>query len=117
MGAYLSMRFLLFRMKIFWIFNQKGEFMTQREFMDKMIEHKHALLFVGGMAAAVVGKKVLESQATKDYAAKGMAKVLTCKSELEESIQDIKDNAEDIHTDAKAAKKEAVCVDVTSEDE
>ncbi len=54
---------------------------------------------------------------TKDYAAKGMAKVLTCKSELEESIQDIKDNAEDIHTDAKAAKKEAVCVDVTAEDE
>ena len=44
-----------------------------------------------------------------------MAKVLTCKSELEESIQDIKDNAEDIHTEAKSAKKEAVCVDVTAD--
>ena len=85
--------------------------------MDKMIEHKHALLFVGGIATAIVGKKVLESQKTKDYAAQSMAKVLTCKSELEESIQDIKDNAEDIHTDAKAAKKETICVDVTDAEE
>ena len=46
-----------------------------------------------------------------------MAKVLTCKSELEESIQEIKDNAEDIHTDAKAAKKETICVDVTDAEE
>ena len=91
--------------------------MTRKEIMDKMIEHKHALLFVGGIATAIVGKKVLESQKTKDYAAQSMAKVLTCKSELEESIQDIKDNAEDIHTDEKAAKKEAVCVDVTVEDD
>lgn len=91
--------------------------MTRREIMEKMIEHKHALLFVGGIATAIVGKKVLESQTTKDYAAQGMAKVLTCKIELEESIQDIKDNAEDIHTDAKAAKKESVCVDVTVDDD
>ncbi|MCQ2960900.1 MAG: DUF6110 family protein [archaeon] len=88
----------------------------RRDLVDKMIEHKHALLFVGGVATAIVGKKILESQTTKDYAAKGMAKVLTCKSDLEESIQDIKDNAEDIHTDAKAAKKDAVCVDISAEE-
>ncbi len=87
-----------------------------RDLVDKMIEHKHALLFVGGVATAIVGKKILESQTTKDYAAKGMAKVLTCKSDFEESIQDIKDNAEDIHTDAKAAKKDAVCVDISAEE-
>ena len=83
---------------------------------DKLYEHKHALIFVGGIAAAIVGKKILESQTTKDYAAKGMAKVMTCKSELEESIQDIKDNAEDIHTEAKIAQKDAVCVDITAEE-
>ncbi len=88
----------------------------RRDLVDKMIEHKHALLFVGGVATAIIGKKVLESETTKDYAARGMAKVLTCKSELEESIQDIKDNAEDIHSDAKAAKKEAVCVDISAEE-
>ena len=87
-----------------------------REIIDKMMEHKHALLFVGGIATAIAGKKILESKTTKDYAAKGMAKVLTCKSDLEESIQDIKDNAEDIHTDAKAAKKDAVCVDISAEE-
>ena len=101
----------LFRLKI-----KNGDKMYE-EIKDKTFEHKHALIFVRGIAAAMVGKKILESKTTKDYAAKGMAKVLTCKSELEESIQDIKDNAEDIHTDAKAAKKEAVCVDVTAEDE
>lgn len=91
--------------------------MPYKEIRDKIFEHKHALIFVGGIATAIVGKKILESQTTKDYAAKAMANVLACKSEIEESIQDIKDNAEDIHTDAKAAKKEAVVVDVTSEAE
>ena len=41
--------------------------MTHKEIMDKMIEHKHALLFVGGIATAIVGKKVLESQKTKAW--------------------------------------------------
>ena len=91
--------------------------MSNREILDKVIEHKHALIFVGGIAAAIVGKKILKSQTTKDYAVKSMAKVLTCKSEIEESIQDIKDNAEDIHEDAKNAKKEKICIDVTSEDD
>lgn len=89
----------------------------RHEIVDKMYENKHTLLFVGGIATAIIGAKILKSQTTKDYAAKGMAKVLTCKSDLEESIQDIKDNAEDIQTDAKAAQKEAICVDVTEEEE
>ena len=87
-----------------------------QEIKDKIFEHKHALIFVGGVATAILGKKILESKTTKNYAAQGMAKVLTCKSDLEESIQDIKDNAEDIHTDAKKAKKEAVCVDISEEE-
>lgn len=91
--------------------------MSNSEILDKIIEHKHALIFVGGIATAIAGKKILKSQTTKDCAVKSMAKVLTCKSEIEESIQDIKDNAEDIHEDAKNAKKEKICVDITSEDE
>ena len=31
------------------------------EIKDKAFEHKHALIFVGGIAGAVVGKKILES--------------------------------------------------------
>lgn len=90
--------------------------MTKEEILDRIYEHKHALIFVGGIAAAYAGKKILESQKTKDFAAKSMAKALTCKSELEESIQDIRDNAEDIHAEAKSAQKESVCVDISAEE-
>ena len=31
-------------------------------------EHKHAILFVGGIAAAIVGTKIIKSQTTKDLA-------------------------------------------------
>ncbi|WP_461462877.1 DUF6110 family protein [Methanobrevibacter sp.] len=89
--------------------------MDKDNFVDRCMEHKHALIFVGGIATALIGKKILESKQTKDLAAQAMAKVLTCKSELEESIQDIKDNAEDIHTDAVAEKKDAVVVDTTAD--
>ena len=33
-----------------------------KDLRDKAFEHKHALIFVGGIAAAVVGKKILESK-------------------------------------------------------
>ena len=38
-------------------------------------EHKHALLFAGGIAAAIIGTKIIKSQTTKDLATKGMAGV------------------------------------------
>ena len=34
--------------------------MKQKEIIGKMNEHKHALLFVGGIATAIVGKKVFD---------------------------------------------------------
>lgn len=89
--------------------------MNKNDIINRCIEHKHALIFVGGMATAVVGMKILKSAKTKELASKSMAKVLSCKSEIEESIQDIKDNAEDIRTDATAEKTEAVVVDTTKE--
>ena len=36
------------------------------EYIDKVMEHKHALIFVGGIAAAIAGKKILESKAVKE---------------------------------------------------
>ena len=67
-----------------------------REYYDKCMEHKHALIFLGGIATAVVGKKIL--------------------GEAEEAFQDIKDNAEDIALDAKEAKKEKILVDVADDE-
>ena len=49
------------------------------EYIDKVMEHKHALIFVGGIAAAIAGKKILESKAVKEGCTKGMAAVLAAK--------------------------------------
>ena len=49
------------------------------EYIDKLMEHKHALIFVGGIAAAIAGKKILESKAVKEGCTKGMAAVLAAK--------------------------------------
>ena len=42
------------------------------EYIDKVMEHKHALIFVGGIAAAIAGKKILESKAVKEGCKKCM---------------------------------------------
>ena len=51
------------------------------EYIDKLMEHKHALIFVGGIAAAIAGKKILESKAVKEGCTKGMAAVLAAKKD------------------------------------
>ena len=76
-----------------------------REYYDKCMEHKHALIFLGGIATAVVGKKILEAETTKNACTNAMAKVLA-----------VKDNAEDIALDAKEAKKEKILVDVADDE-
>lgn len=52
------------------------------EYIDKVMEHKHALIFVGGIVAAIAGKKILESKAVKEGCTKGMAAVLAAKKML-----------------------------------
>lgn len=78
------------------------------EYLEKILEHKHALLFVGGIATALVGKKIIESQTTKDFCTKGMAQVMAVKKNAEESFQNIKDDAEDICADASTEKKKEI---------
>ena len=50
-----------------------------REYYDKCMEHKHALIFLGGIATAVVGKKILEAETTKNACTNAMAKVLAAR--------------------------------------
>ena len=81
--------------------------MDRNEIFNKCYEHKHALIFAAGVATAIVGKKVLESQTVKDAATKGMASVMSVRKDAEECFQDMKENAEDIVVDAhKETKKE-----------
>ena len=85
--------------------------MRHEEVIDKCVEHKHALLFAAGIATAIVGKKVLESQTVKDAATQGMATVLSAKKDAEECFQDMKENAEDIVVDAHAEDKKEIYVE------
>lgn len=85
--------------------------MTYRKLLNNCIEHKHALLFAGGIATAIVGKKVIESKTVKDAATKGMATIISVKKDAEECFQDMKENAEDIVVDAHEEDKKEIYVE------
>ena len=85
--------------------------MRYENFLDKCVEHKHALIFAAGIATAIVGKKILESDAVKDAATKGMASVMSAKKDAEECFQDMKENAEDIVVDAHEEDKKEIYVE------
>lgn len=74
--------------------------MVHRKMAPFVAEHKHALLFAGGIATAIIGAKILKSPTTKDLATKGMAGIISAKKDAEETFQDMKENAEDIVYDA-----------------
>lgn len=73
-------------------------------------EHKHVLLFAGGIAAAIIGTKIIKSQTTKDLTTKGMAGVISAKKDAEETFQDMRENAEDIVYDACMDDKQEIYV-------
>lgn len=85
--------------------------MNRNEIFDKCYEHKHALIFAAGIATAIIGKKVLESQTVKDAATKGMASVMSVRKDAEECFQDMKENAEDIVVDAHQETKKEIYVE------
>ena len=85
--------------------------MANREFFDKCMEHKHALIFAAGIATAIFGKKVIESKTVKDAATKGMANVMSVKRDAEETFQDMKENAEEIVLDAHEVDKKEIYVE------
>ena len=89
--------------------------LRNNNFVEKCLEHKHALIFAAGIATAVVGKKVLESQTFKDTATKGMAQVMSAKRDAEECFQDIKENAEEIVVDANEDTKKEIYVESKDE--
>ena len=85
--------------------------MRYENFLDKCVEHKHALIFAAGIATAIVGKKVLESKAVKDAATQGMAGVMSVRKDAEETFQDMRENAEEIVIDAHENDKKEIYVE------
>lgn len=70
--------------------------MVYKKVLDHAIEHKSALLFAGGIATAIIGKKVLESQAFKDTTTKAMAGVMSVKQDAEKAMEDMKKDASEM---------------------
>ncbi|WP_305512880.1 MULTISPECIES: hypothetical protein [unclassified Methanobrevibacter] len=70
--------------------------MVFKKILDHAIEHKAALIFAGGVATAIVGKKVLESGVVKETATNAMAGVISAKQDAEKAIEDMKKEAEEI---------------------
>ena len=85
--------------------------MNRDEFIDKCVEHKHALIFAAGIATAIVGKKIIESGTVKDAATQGVAGVMSIRKDAEETFQDIRENAEEIVIDAHEEDKKEIYVD------
>lgn len=79
--------------------------------LDRIVEHKSLLIFAGGAVAAIVGKQILESEATKKFCINTAVKVMQMRDEAEETFQNIKENAEDIHHDAKEKTKKEIYVE------
>ncbi len=91
--------------------------MIRNEYVERVLKHKHALIFAGGVATAIIGKKILESEIVKETCTKGMATVLSAKKDAEECFQDIREDAEDMVVDANAEVKKEIYIEDEEEDE
>ena len=91
--------------------------MKKNQYVEKALRHKHALIFAGGIATAIIGKKILQSEIVKDACTQGMATVMSAKKDAEECFQDMKDNAEDIVVDANEEVKKEIYVEEDDDDE
>ncbi len=94
------------------------EMKYMKEHLDKIVEHKSLLLFAGGAVSAYVAKKIIESDAAKDFCVNTAAEVMKIQDQAEEVFQDVKDGAEDIRYEAQEKNKDEIYnVEVADKDE
>ena len=72
------------------------------KFLD-CLKNEKLLCFVGGVAAATYGVKVLKSDKTRKACVTGLAKCMRLKNDAQAALQNMKEEAEDICYDAKQA--------------
>lgn len=65
------------------------------------LKNEKVVCFIGGLAAATYGVKVLKSDKTRKACVKGLAKCMKLQKDAQEAFQNMKDEAEDICCDAK----------------
>ena len=82
--------------------------------LDYALNHKYTLAFAAGFATAVIGVMLLKSDAVKEITNKGLDTVMTAKNDIEETFQDVNDDAEDIIIDVNAKTKRTI--DITEDE-
>ena len=73
------------------------------------LKNEKVLSFIGGAAAAVCGKKLLESKKAHDICVCGLAKGLKLYRDARAAALNIKEEAEDICEEAKATIADEEC--------
>lgn len=71
--------------------------------------------FAAGVAATVIGGKVLKSQAVHDAVVKTVAKGLIIKDEAQEKLANIKEQSQDIYAEAVAEKQRRAAQEFATE--
>ncbi|HIY05050.1 MAG TPA: DUF1490 domain-containing protein [Candidatus Anaerotignum merdipullorum] len=64
-------------------------------------------VFVGGMAAAIIGKKVIQSKKTREICVKTVAQAMKLQKDAQTAFANVKEEAEDICFDAKKQAEDA----------
>lgn len=82
--------------------------------LDYALNHKYTLAFAAGFVTAVIGVMLLKSDAVKEITDKGLDTVMTAKNDIEETFQDVNDDAEDIIIDVNAKTKRTI--DITDDE-
>ena len=76
--------------------------------LECLKKNEKAVLYVGGILTAIVGKKILNSKVVRNTCVSTLAKGMQLQKEAESYVQNIKDEAQDLCYDAavKAADTE-----------
>lgn len=65
------------------------------------LKKEKTLIFLGGIATAIVGTKILKCPKTRQVCVKSLAQGMNFCDEAKASVQNMREEAEDIYTEAK----------------
>lgn len=76
--------------------------------MLKFILNKHTLLFIGGIASTIITKKLAKSAKTRALCVNALAQGMSVCDHAKVSLNNIREEAEDIYVDAKKKQSETL---------
>lgn len=74
--------------------------------MLKFLCKKNVSYFLGGVAASIIGKMILETKTVHDMTVKAVATGIKAKNAASEKIENIKEDAQDLVEESKNSSKD-----------